>query len=100
VSTLVATSPIPIILSTDIGIHNSNDIKAILLKNLLEINFKNIICKSYNKCKVKWNLIPDMTFLNENNLIESLIIHSYDADLLEKYSQCSFESTKLIDFLS
>ena len=49
----IAISPIPIVSSTNIDIHNPNSVEAILLKNLLEINFKNIICKSYNKCKVK-----------------------------------------------
>ena len=39
-----------------------------------------------------------MTALNEDELIESLVIHSYDADLLEIHSRRSFESTKLIDF--
>src|SRR6266511_2469323 len=70
----VTISPILIISSTNISIHNPNDIEAILLKNLLKINFKNIVYKSYNECKVKWNLISDMTSLNENDLIESLIV--------------------------
>ena len=96
----IATSPIPINSFVNIGIHNFNGVEAILLKNLLEINFKNIVCKSYNQRKMEWNLIPDMTSLNENDLIEALIVHSYDADLLEKHSQRSFKSTKLIDFLS
>ncbi len=40
-----------------------------------------------------------MTALNEDDLIESLVVHSYDADLSETHSQRSFKSTKLIDFL-
>jgi len=80
----VTISPILIISSTNISIHNPNDIEAILLKNLLKINFKNIVYKSYNECKVKWNLISDMTSLNENDLIESLIVHSYNANLKNK----------------
>ena len=40
-----------------------------------------------------------MTDLNEEDLIESLVVHSYDADLSERHSRRSFNSTKLIDFL-
>ena len=78
----IAISPIPIVSSTNIDIHNPNSVEAILLKNLLKINFKNIVYKSYNECKVKWNLISDMTSLNENDLIESLIYTSWRIDEL------------------
>ena len=74
-------------------------VEATLLKNLLEVNFKNIVCKSYNQNKIEWNFVTDMTALNEDDLIESLVVHSYDADLLETHSRRSFKSTKLIDFL-
>ena len=39
-----------------------------------------------------------MTTLNDDDLIESLIVHSYDADLFETHSKRSFKSTKQIDF--
>jgi len=39
-----------------------------------------------------------MTALNDDDLIESLVVHSYDTDLLETHSKHSFKSTKLIDF--
>ena len=95
----IAASPIPIALSANSNIHNPNGVEATLLKNLLEINFNNIICNSYNQRKTKWNFITDMTTLNNDDFIESLVIHSYDADLLETHSRRSFKSTKLIDFL-
>ena len=83
---------------TNCSIHNPNGIEAELLKNLLKISFKNIVCKSYNQSKMEWNFVTDMTALNNDDLIESLIVHSYDADLLETHSRRSFKSTKLIDF--
>ena len=94
----IAAPPIPLVSSANFGIHNPNGVEATLLKNLLEVNFKNIVCKSYNQSKMEWNFITDMTALNNDDLIESLIVHSYDADLLETHSKCSFKSTKLIDF--
>ncbi|CAJ0628729.1 15293_t:CDS:2 [Entrophospora sp. SA101] len=36
----------------------------------------------------------------DDDLIDSLIVHSYDADLIESHSKRSFKFTKLIDFLS
>ena len=91
----IAAPPIP----ANSDIHNPNGVEATLLKNLLEMNFKNIVCNSYNQSKIKWNFITDMTTLNSSDLIESLVVHSYDADLLEAHSRRSFKSTKLIDFL-
>ena len=53
---------------------------------------------SYNTRKSTWNQLPDVSTLNEAELIESLTIHSYDADLSEKHIR-SFSSAKLIDFI-
>jgi hypothetical protein len=89
----------PPISNANFNVHNPNGVDAALLKNLLEINFNNIVCKSYNQNKMEWKFITDMTALNDDDLIESLVVHSYDADLSERHSQRSFKSTKLIDFL-
>lgn len=53
---------------------------------------------SYNTRKSTWNQLPDISTLSEAELIESLIVHSYDADITEKRIR-SFNSTKLIDFI-
>ena len=82
----IAAPPIPLTSSANFGIHNLNGVEATLLKNLLEVNFKNIVCKSYNQSKMEWNFVTDMTALNNDDLIESLIVHFYDADLLETHS--------------
>src|SRR5207247_2246814 len=95
----IAAPPIPIKSFTNFSIYNPNGIEAELLKNLLEISFKNNVCKSYNQSKMEWNFITDMTALNGDDLLESLVVHSYDTDLLETHSQYSFKSTKLVDFL-
>jgi hypothetical protein len=81
------------------NIHNPNGVEAGLLKNLLRMNFNNIVCESYNQNKMKWIFVTDMIDLNEDDLIDSLIVHSYDADLIETHSKRSFKFTKLIDFL-
>ena len=50
----IVAPPIPILSSANSSIHNPNGVKAtLLLKNLLEVNFKNIVCKSYNQNKIK-----------------------------------------------
>ncbi|PKY46597.1 hypothetical protein RhiirA4_461494 [Rhizophagus irregularis] len=59
------------------GVHNSNGVEAYMLKEALENKFM----KTFNQ-----------------KLIESLTIHSYDADISEKHIRI-FDSTKLIDFI-
>ena len=98
INNIATAPPIPLVLPENFGVHNPNGIEVTLLKNLLNKYFKNIVCKSYNQCKVEWNFIADMMALNDDDLIESLVVHSYDADLLETHSKRSFKSIKLIDF--
>jgi hypothetical protein len=81
------------------NIHNPNGVEAGLLKNLLKRNFNNIICESYDQNKMKWIFVTDTIDLNEEDLIDSLIVHSYDADLMETHSKRSFKFAKLIDFI-
>jgi len=81
------------------NIHNPNGVEAELLKNLLKRDFNKIVCESYNQNKMKWNFIIDMIDLIEDGLIDSLVVHSYDADLMETHSKHSFKFAKLIDFL-
>ena len=49
----IIAPPIPILSSANSSVHNPNGVEATLLKNLLEVNFKNIVCKSYNQNKIK-----------------------------------------------
>ncbi|PKK74738.1 hypothetical protein RhiirC2_846591 [Rhizophagus irregularis] len=49
-------------------------------------------CKSYNLVKSNWNNYC------EGELMESLTVHSYDADLWERYGR-KFDQTKLVDLL-
>jgi len=99
INNIATASPIPLVSPENFGVHNPNGLEAILLKNLLNKYFKNIVCKSYNQCKVEWNFITDMMALDDDDLIESLVVRSYDADLVVTHSKRSFKSTKLIDFL-
>ena len=80
--------------------HNPNGVDALLLNQVLELKYIDVICKSYNSRKAGWNFISDMNMMNEEDLIASLVIHSYNADLTESHFRRSFNSTKLIDFIS
>ena len=51
-----------------------------------------ILAKSYNSEKLNWNWTSDL-IADEAEIIERLIIHSYDADISEKYQQ-KFNQTK------
>lgn len=53
---------------------------------------------SYNSLKSSWNWVRDITTADESNLLESLVIHSYDADLFERYGR-NFAEMKLVDFI-
>ena len=68
-------SPIPYYTDNHLPIHNPNDVG-----------------KSYNSVKLIWNNHY------EGELMESLTVHSYDADLWERYGQ-KFDQTKLVDLL-
>ncbi|RHZ82280.1 hypothetical protein Glove_110g21 [Diversispora epigaea] len=51
-----------------------------------------------NTQKSNWNSIKDVTTLNEFDLVETLVVHCYDADLSEKHVR-RFDTTKLVDFI-
>jgi hypothetical protein len=49
---------------------------------------------SYNSLKTHWAQFQDIVTVNESSLLKSLIVHSYDADLFERYG-CKFTKIKL-----
>jgi len=53
---------------------------------------------SYNLLKNNWTQFQEITTVNESSLLESLIVHSYDADLFEKYGR-KFTEMKLVDLV-
>jgi hypothetical protein len=100
-TTLLNTSsiaPIPLFTSNLFSIHNPNGVDALLLKNVLYSQYMTRFAISYNTQKSTWISINDIISLNESDLMESLTIHCYDADLTEKHVR-KFDRTKLADFI-
>ncbi|RHZ86530.1 hypothetical protein Glove_50g9 [Diversispora epigaea] len=87
---------LPILLSSTF--HNPNGIDANLLKQALNFQYMTGFSNSYNAQKFNWISIKDVTTLNEFNLVETLVVHCYDADLSEKHVR-RFDTTKLVDFI-
>ncbi|RHZ76964.1 hypothetical protein Glove_187g7 [Diversispora epigaea] len=87
-------SPIPL----SSAFHNPNGIDANLLKQALNLQYMTGFSISYNTQKSNWSSIKDVTTLNEFDLVETLVVHCYDADLSEKHVR-RFDTTKLVDFI-
>src|SRR6266498_3748737 len=83
-------SPIPYY--TNDYLHNPNRVDPLILKEALLATHFISLGKSYNSVKFNWNNYY------EGELMESLTIYSYDADLWERYDQ-KFDQTKLVDLL-
>ena len=67
------------------ALHNPNGIDANLLKQAFHLQYMTEFSISYNAQKSKWCSITDITTLNESDLVETLVVHCYDADLSEKH---------------
>ncbi|CAB5293004.1 unnamed protein product [Rhizophagus irregularis] len=61
-------------------------------------NYMISFAMSYNSLKTHWAQFQDITTANESSLLESLIVHSYDADLFERYGR-KFTEIKLVDLI-
>ena len=84
--------PIPYYTNNHLPIHNPNGVDSLIIKTALWTTHLIPLAKSYNSIKFNWNN------LSEGELMESLTVHSYDADLWERYGR-KFNQTKLIDLL-
>ncbi|RHZ49798.1 hypothetical protein Glove_511g4 [Diversispora epigaea] len=103
-------SPIPL----SSAFHNPNGIDANLLKQALNLQYMIGFLISYNTQKSNWSSIKDVTTihvpkidfeflsivitLNEFDLVETLVVHCYDADLFKKHVR-RFDTIKLVDFI-
>ena len=94
----VNTTPIPYFSSNNNSIHNPNGVDANILKITLWEDYMVPLGMSYNLLKTHWTWVQDTTTTNESNLLESLIVHSYNTNLFEKYGR-KFTQTKLIDLI-
>ena len=94
----VEATPIPYISPNNTSIHNPNGVDATILKTTLWENYMISFAMSYNSLKSCWARVQDTTTTNESSLLESLIVHSYDADLFERYGR-KFTEIKLVDLV-
>jgi len=92
------TAPIPFFSANNCSIHNPHGVEAIRIKEALLNQYMTTFSVSYNTRKSTWNQLSNILTLDEAELIESLTVHSYDADISEKRIR-SFNTTKLIDFI-
>ena len=72
-------SPIPYYTNDHLSIHNPNGVDPFIIKAAFWNTHFISLRKSYNSVKFNWNNHY------EGELMESLTIHSYDADLWERY---------------
>ena len=86
---------VPLFTSNLLTFHNPNGVDATLLKEALKLQYMGRFLISYNAQKSTWLSITDITSSCESDLMESLIIHCYDADL----SVRKFNAMKLVDFI-
>ena len=92
----INTTPIPYISLNQASIHNPNGVDAIILKTTLWEHYMISFAKSYNTLKSCWTWFQDITTTNKSNLLESLVIHSYDIDSFEKYECITNDSNTFI----
>ncbi|CAB4408461.1 unnamed protein product [Rhizophagus irregularis] len=98
INTLSNSALIPFFSSNNYSVHNPNGIKAFIIKKALVNQYMVTFNVSYNARKSTWSQLPDISILSKAELIESLTIYSYDADITEKHIR-NFNFTKLIDFI-
>lgn len=94
----VTAPPIPYNNENNDPIHNPKGVDASIIKDALCNEYMVLFAKSYNSEKANWKEISDLIKFDEPELIQSLVVHSYDIDIYEKYGR-KFTQTKLVDFL-
>jgi hypothetical protein len=94
----VSIPPIPYYNENNDPIHNPKGVDASIIKNALRDEYMILLAKSYNLEKANWKEISDLIKFDEPELIQSLVVHSYDIDIYEKYGR-KFTQTKLVDFV-
>ncbi|CAH1768688.1 8283_t:CDS:2, partial [Entrophospora sp. SA101] len=62
---------------------NPKGVDASIIKN--DLHDMILLAKSYNLEKANWKEISDLIKFDEPELIQSLVVHSYDIDIYEKY---------------
>lgn len=88
------TLPIPYFSNSNSPIHNCHGVDASLLKTICKEQMITL-ANSYNSIKSSWILTTNWVD-DDTDLIENLTIHSYDADISEKYHR-NFSQMKLVD---
>ncbi|CAG8489770.1 1779_t:CDS:2 [Cetraspora pellucida] len=77
--------PIPFYSKYGFLVHNFNGVDSVLLKTILWEQYMISFANSYNFEKINWKWIHDIIYANKSELIKSLVVYSYDADIFERY---------------
>ena len=89
---------IPFFSTSNFSVHESGMVNSLRLKQVLQIEM-NHLGLNYNQRKYSWPIIEDSLNKSEEELIDSLMIHSYDPDMATKKVR-HLNNTKLVDFIS
>ena len=97
VNTIMAPA-IPFFSTNNFSVHESGMVDSLRLQHILQIEI-NHLGFSYNQRKYSWPMVESLSNESEEQLIDSLIIHSYDGDVATKKVH-HLNNTKLVDFIS
>ena len=97
VNTIMA-SAIPFFSTNNFSVYESGMVNSLRLQCILQVEINNLGF-SYNQRKDLWPMVKSLSNESEEQLIDSLIVHSYDADVGAKKVR-HLNNTKLVDFIS
>jgi len=103
-TTMINTSsipPIPFSSTLNEPIHNPLNIDVDLLIWTLQFDYFTCLEVSYTENKTSWFCVSNNTNLNEDELISSLTVHSYEPEFQEVHPEKKqMDFVKLVDFVS
>lgn len=87
--------PVPAV-HDNVFIHNPLNIEALRINRHLLNEFKGVFDISYNMRKAKWITENPQSF-NEFNRISLLLVHFYDASILERHHERSMKGVRIVE---
>jgi hypothetical protein len=87
--------PVPAV-HDNVFIHNPLNIEAPRINHHLLKEFKGVFDISYNMRKAKWITENSQSF-NEFNRIDLLLVHFYDASILERHHERSMKGVRIVE---
>ena len=100
-TTMISIPPIPFSSTLNEPIHNPLNIDVNLLIQTLQFDYFSCLEVSYTENKTSWFCVSNNTNLNEDELISSLTVHSYEPEFQEVHpEEKQMDFVKLVDFVS